>query len=50
MDYVNEFVGNLKEKGYKLISESNEKIIYKKGSKKAIIMSEFDYLIIVLIK
>ena len=50
LDYVNEFVGNLKEKGYKLISESNEKIIYKKGSKKAIIMSEFDYLIIVLIK
>lgn len=50
LDYANEFIGTLKEKGYKLISQSKEKIVYKKGSKKAIIMSEFDYLIIVLVK
>lgn len=50
LDYANEFIGVLKEKGYKLVSQSKEKIIYKKGSKKAIIMSEFDYLIVVLVK
>lgn len=48
ISYASDFIANLESSGYKKISESNEKIMYKKGSKQVIIMNEFDYLIVII--
>ena len=50
MQLVSSFTNKLKEQGYKKISESNTKIIYKNNKYQITIMEEFDYLIIVMVK
>lgn len=50
MSYASEFMSNLENNGYEKVTETNEKVMYKKGSTKVIIMDEFDYLIIILAK
>ena len=50
MSYASEFMSNLENDGYEKVTETNEKVMYKKGSTKVIIMDEFDYLIIILAK
>ena len=50
MQLVSSFTNKLKEQGYKKVSESNTKIIYKNNKYQVIIMEEFDYLIIVMVK
>lgn len=50
MEYSSDFVSSLKNKGYKMEFSSLEKLVYRKGKNKVIIMSEFDYLIVVLVK
>lgn len=50
MQLVSSFTNKLKEQGYKKISESNTKVIYKNNKYQVTIMEEFDYLIIVMVK
>jgi len=50
LDYASDFIMELKENKFKLVSSSSDKIVYKKGKDRVLIMSEFDYLIIVLVK
>lgn len=50
MQLVSSFTNKLKEQGYKKVSESNTKIIYKNNKYQITIMEEFDYLIIVMVK
>ncbi len=50
MQLVSSFTNKLKEQGYKKISESNTKIVYKNNKYQITIMEEFDYLIIVMVK
>ena len=48
--YITDFTNELEKQGYKKEVSYNEKILYKKGPKKVIIMEEFNYLIIVLVE
>ena len=50
MQLVSSFTNKLKEQGYKKVSESNTKVIYKNNKYQVTIMEEFDYLIIVMVK
>lgn len=50
MEYASDFMNDLKNSGYREVTSSETKKFYKKGTKKVIIISEFDYLIIVLVK
>ena len=50
MQLVSSFTNKLKQQGYKKISESNTKVIYKNNKYQVTIMEEFDYLIIVMVK
>lgn len=50
MQLVSSFTNKLKEQGYKKISESKTKVIYKNNKYQITIMEEFDYLIIVMVK
>ena len=50
MQLVSSFTNKLKEQGYKKVSESNTKVIYKNNKYQVTIMEEFDYLIIVIVK
>lgn len=50
MQLVSSFTSKLKEQGYKKVSESNTKVIYKNNKYQVTIMEEFDYLIIVMVK
>lgn len=47
---TNDFRDNLVENGYKEILNSTDKLIYSNNDYKVIIMNEFDYLIIVMVK
>lgn len=50
MVYQESFSAELEKEGYKKVASTSDKIMYKNGSKKVIIMSEFDYLIIVIVR
>lgn len=50
MQMANEYRENLKNKGYEEKNISNSKIIYQNEKYQIIIMSEFDYLIVVMVK
>ena len=50
MQMTNEYRENLRNRGYEEKSISNSKIIYQKGKYQIIIMTEFDYLIVVMVK
>ncbi len=49
LSFADMFLLELENSGYKKVSETNEKIIYKKGSSQVILISEFDYLIVILV-
>lgn len=49
MDFQDEFAAKLVSQGYKKVVSSDDKYLYEKGTSKVVIMSEFDYLIIVLV-
>ena len=49
MEFQEEFAAKLISQGYKKVVSSNDKYLYEKGTSKVVIMSEFDYLIIVLV-
>ena len=44
-----DFIINLKKQGYKEKHSSTYKIIYQKGKKKVILLSEFNYLIVIMV-
>ena len=48
--FADEYGANLKNKGYKEKQISNSKVIYENKKYQIIIMTEFDYLIIVMVK
>ena len=50
MMFADEYGANLKNKGYKEKQISNSKVIYENKKYQIIIMTEFDYLIIVMVK
>ena len=50
MQMTNEYRENLKNKGYEEKNISNSKVIYQNGKYQIIIMTEFDYLIVVMVK
>lgn len=50
MMFADEYGANLKSKGYKAKQISNSKVIYENKKYQIIIMTEFDYLIIVMVK
>lgn len=50
MQFASKYEENLKSKGYKEKNISNSKKIYESNKYKIIIMTEFDYLIIVMVK
>ena len=50
MTYQEAFSSELEKEGYKKAASTSDKIMYKKGTTKVIIMSEFDYLIIVIVR
>lgn len=50
MQMANEYRENLKNKGYEEKNISNSKVIYQNGKYQIIIMTEFDYLIVVMVK
>lgn len=50
MSYQEAFSSELEKEGYKKVASTSEKKMYKKGTKKVIIMSEFDYLIVVFVR
>jgi len=50
LSYANDFISNLTKAGYKKVSHTKEKLMYTKGFDKVIIMEEFDYLIVILVK
>lgn len=50
MMFAEEYGANLKNKGYKEKQISNSKVIYENKKYQIIIMTEFDYLIIVMVK
>ena len=47
--FADEFLIELEKEDYKKVSETTEKLIYKKGSKQVVLISEFDYLIVILV-
>ncbi len=49
MDFQEEFASKLISQGYKKVVSSDDKYLYEKGTSKVVIMSEFDYLIVVLV-
>ena len=50
MQLSDSFSSKLVEDGYKLISEGATKNVYSNNKYKVVIMSEFDYLIVVMVK
>lgn len=50
MQLADSFSSKLVEDGYKLISEGATKKVYSNNKYKVVIMSEFDYLIVVMVK
>lgn len=50
MMFADEYGANLKNKGYKEKQISNSKVMYENKKYQIIIMTEFDYLIIVMVK
>ena len=50
MQLSDSFSSKLVEDGYKLISEGATKKVYSNNKYKVVIMSEFDYLIVVMVK
>lgn len=50
MQLATEYIENLKNRGYQEYNVSNVKSIYKNEKYQIVIMSEFDYLIIVMVK
>ena len=50
MVYQEAFAAQLEKEGYKKAASTSDKILYKKGTSKVIIMSEFDYLIILIVR
>ena len=50
MQFATEYIENLKTKGYKEKYTSDSKVIYENDKYQIIIMEEFDYLIIVMVK
>lgn len=50
MQFTTEYINNLKNKGYIEKLKTDSKTIYENGKNKIIIMKEFDYLIIVMVK
>ena len=50
MQFASSYIENLKNKGYNEKTSSKSKIILENGKNKIVIMSEFDYLIVVMVK
>ena len=50
MQFAAKYIENLKIKGYKQKYTSDSKVIYENEKYQIIIMEEFDYLIIVMVK
>lgn len=48
ISFATDFISNLKKDGYENIYETKEKIVFKKGFNKVVIMSEFDYLVVII--